>query len=284
MGPDACGLHSVRMQKRLAKSLPLVHGLTIPQLLASKRALYGDAVMTTPDGGGGGTGGDGGGEKTFTQAEMAAQAAREKDQGRRQGRQEAEAEAHKKLMRDFGLPEDTKPEDVKARLAEGETARLAGLQETERLKEEKRLAEERATRVEQEREAEREQTKKERHNERVEMLLEKAGVGAGEEFEKDPAKKLAALDRAKKYVGLEVEAGADSDDIRKAIEKVKLDAPGLFGKVEADSGAGGGAGPGDGRPGSTPPAKRTSGQSTKEAGRELAKTLGWKKEEPAKAS
>lgn len=211
------------------------------------------------EGEGGGSGGEGGeGEKkvTLTQAEY--------DRQMSERANKAERAARKKLLEEFGLPEGAKPEDVKTQLAAAETARLAALSEGDRVKEEARLAKEQAEAERTAAAQERDAAKKERHETRVQQLLERAGVGVGEEYDKDPAKRDRAVARAAHALEVDVEVGADSDDIRKAIETLKKDSPGLFG-------TGGRREPGDGRVQGTQPGFRSKGQSVKEAGHEAAK-------------
>lgn len=199
------------------------------------------------------------GEKKHTDADMAAIAAREKDLGERRGA----AAAHKKLMADLGLPEDTKPEDVKATLAKARKAELDAMTDADRAKAEAQAEKDEAARAKAALDKEREDLAKERHDTRVTGLLERAGVGVGKEFDDDPAKRERAIARAAKALATDVEVGADSDDIRKGIEQLKKDAPGMFGTKDKKIV--------DGRPEGTAPVQRKEGQSAKEAGREAAK-------------
>lgn len=206
-------------------------------------------------------------DKKFTQADLERIGAREKDQGKRAGA----AEAHKTLMKTLGLPEDTKPEDVKATLDKAKKAELDAMSDAERAQAQAKAAQDAATAAQKAAEQERDDAKRERHEGRVAGLLERAGVGVGKEFDEDTKKRDRALAQATKLLEGEVEVGADSDDIRKAIATLKKDMPALFGTVTTTL-------PG-GAPAGTPPGQRQKGESVKDAGRKLAEKQGWIKPE-----
>lgn len=218
--------------------------------------------------GDGGAGGEGGKpDKTFTQDQLNAATA--------EARSRAERAAHRKLLGELGLPEDTKPEDVKKTLKAARDAELAALSDADRAK---REAEDAKAEVEREKAAAaaaKADLDREKHELRVGALLERAGVAQGKSYDEDEALKERTLARALKL--LDVEIGADSDAVRKAIEDLKKEMPALFTAVAGD-----GKVP-DGKPGSGPGTTRQTGKSGVAAGREEAIKRGWVKE-PAKTA
>ncbi len=194
-------------------------------------------------------------EKTFTQAEVNALTAREKDQ--------AERKARADLLTSLGLDPDTvKPEDVKKTLEEAAAARRATESDLERRQ---RELDERdaATKA---READIAQRN---HNAGVERYLLAAGLAQGET---DETKKRDAIDRAAGYLRLNV--GADDATIKVAVDALKGDMPVLFGGAAQQPGGGTGTGQqGSGQQGGG------TGKSLQERGREKALELGWMKPE-----
>jgi hypothetical protein len=152
--------------------------------------------------------------KTYTQAELDRMLAREKDQGGRAG--------EKALLKKLGLPEDTKPEAVKAILDEKKA-------EDDKQKSEAARAKEAADAAKAASDKEKADAATERHQAAVERHLVRAGVGAGET---DDVKLAKAIERAAKLV--EVEKGADPEAIAAAVADLKKDMPTLFTAAATD--------------------------------------------------
>lgn len=249
----------------LALSGPQPSAQDVRDLLAFHKSwVPAGATMTGPDGEQtGGTGGEGGGDgsgsKTFTEAEVAARAAREKSQGERAGR----AAERKALLEVLGLPEDTTAEALQAKLASIKSAEDAQKTEAQRAREAADAEKVAASK-------EKSDAAAEKHAAAVERHLVRAGVGAGET---DDAKLAKAIERATRLV--DVEVGADAEKIAAAVASLKTDMPALFTATTApppdgDTGGGPPAGGGSGNNG--------SGKSAVSKGREEAIRLGWVKE------
>jgi hypothetical protein len=182
--------------------------------------------------------------QTFTQDDLNRIATKEKADGRKSGRQE--------LLRDLGVESE---DDIKSLLEAKRKEDDEKLEETER---EKR-ARERA-------ESERDQAKAEAAQAKQTARVEKAMLAAGVP--------LGVVDRATKMVDLE--ADADDDAIKAAVEQLKGDLPQLFapaaeGSQEGDK-PGGEKPPASGSPSSIPPKPPTTGhegKSAKDQAREL---------------
>lgn len=245
----------------LALSGPQPSAQDVQDLLAFHKSwVPAGATMTGPDGdptGGGGQSGTGAAtgstDRTFTQDDLTRVAAREKSEGERAGR--------KALLESLGLPADTKPEDLKARLDAQKQAEEAQKTAAERAKDE---ADAREVAAKQREDA----AAAERHAAAVERHLVRAGVGAGETDDEKVAK---AIERAAKLV--EVEQGADATAIAVAVADLKKDMPALFTATATASGD---------QPGSDPnpkPRPNPTGKSAVSKGREEAIARGWIKPE-----
>jgi hypothetical protein len=249
----------------LAQALPaplLVNGLTIGELLASKREQFGGARMGPDD------------DKTFTQDDVNRLTAEARDRGKREAAtgasEEAKREAHRDFLKAAGLPEDTKPEDVGKALKAARDKELEQLGEVERAK---READDAKAELQRERDsaAQRETERAaEQFEERLTNLIEKAGAGA--QHEQDADKKAKEVARVRKLLSVDVKVGADSDAIRKAIDEVKVEYPELF-----PTGDGEGGGLPDGRPGSGPGTQRQAPKSKVAEGKAKAIAIGWTK-------
>lgn len=270
------------MQTRLVKTLPFhptltLHGRPVQALGVNRRG-----GLIWPVHGGAPEGDD----KTFTQEQLDAATAQARDRGRREALKDptltetARAEAHREFLKAAGLPEDTKPEDVGTALKKARDKELEQLGEVERAK---REAEDAKAELQRERDAaaEREKERERRDfDQRVNALIAETGVGA--KHDKDPEKKAAEVARIRKL--LTVKDGADSDDIRKAIDEVKTEYPALFPDPDETGGAGGEGGLPDGRPGTLPGTQRTGKKSGVAKGRDEALGRGWKKPPVQQAS
>jgi len=235
---------------QLAMSGPAPSAADVAAVLAHHKANFGDARMDDDK-----DKPPAGPPKTFTQDDVTRVAAREKSEGERAGR--------KALLEQLGLPADTKPEDLKARLDAITAAEDAQKTEATKAKDAAELAKRESDREKQTAAAERHQAAVERH-------LLRAGVGGGES---DDAKLAKAIDRASKLV--EVEAGADSEKIAAAVADLKKDMPELFTAAKTD---------GKQPDGDAAAKTRKAGDGQKSGvarGREKAAELGWTKQKTA---
>lgn len=155
----------------------------------------------TEGGGGGQGGGSGSGEKTFTQAEVNAMMAREKDQGARS--------AAEQLAKDLG----TSVEEAKAIIKEHHD-RVEGE------KSEAQKARDAADKEKAEAEKAKSEAAQERHEAKVERLLLRAGLDPGDEDKR--------LTRAMRMIDIEV--GAEDTVVQAAVDDIKKDEPGWFGE------------------------------------------------------
>lgn len=248
---------------QLAMSGPQPTAADVEQLLAVHGSIWGDAKMTGPDGDptggtGGGAGGAGDDGKKFSQAEMDRVAARRADEGERAGR--------KALLEQLGLPADTKPEDLKARLDAIQAA-------DEAKKDEATKAKDAADAARAASDKEKQGAVEARHAADVEKYLLRAGLGKDlDEDDKAYDDKLAkAISRAAKLV--DVEVGADGQKIRDAIADLKKDMPALFAGE-----SGGGKQQPDGDAAAQTRKAKDSKVSGVDRGKAKAAELGWRKE------
>lgn len=169
----------------------------------------GDGQGGGDSGAGGGKGGEGEGGQTFTQADLDRIATREKAQGRRA--------AEDDIAKDLGVSLD----EAKRILAEAR-------ERDEKQKTEAQRAKEAADAEKAAAEAAKAEAARERHEARVERALVAAGVSDD--------KRLGRLARL-----IEVEVGAELDDVKAAVADLHKEMPELFG---AANGAGAGKGKG----------------------------------------
>jgi hypothetical protein len=183
----------------------------VDALLALHRATFGGLRMEGEGGEGAGAGGEGGegkpAPKTFSQEDMNATVAR------------AESAAKTKAQADLAAALGVSVEEAKQIIADRKATDDAKKSEAERAAEAAKTAQTEAENL-------RREAATERHHARLERALSKAGLDV------DNAPMLRAG-----LAALDVPTDADADAVKAAVDKLKTDAPALFG---ATTGAGGG--------------------------------------------
>lgn len=202
--PHGCRTVSV-VQKSTAE---LLASGNIDALLALHAATFGDTRME--EGGEGAAGGEGEAKpvKTFTQEDMNATAARVETA--------AKAKAQQELADALGVSVDEAKQIIADRKAADESRKSEAEKAAEAAKadraEAERIKGEAAT---------------ERHHARLERALSKAGLDVDN----------AALLRAG-LAAIDVPTDADADAVKAAVDKLKTDAPALFGATTGSTGGG----------------------------------------------
>ncbi len=149
-------------------------------------------------------------EKTFTQAEVTAMMAREKDQGRRS--------AEESIAKQLGCT----PEEAKAILDDARKKDDAQKTEAQRATEAANAEKAAATK-------EKEEARREKLNTRIEAALIRAGVAQAED-DKDGKKFEAKMARLMRLV--DVDLDADVAAVAAAVKTLKDEEPGLFGATQ----------------------------------------------------
>lgn len=249
---------------RLRKTLPVAPAsavigadgrLDVDALLAFHRSVHGDARMEeTPEektareareAAAAAGGGQGGNDRTFTQADMNATAAR------------VEAATKAKAEQDIATALGVTVDEAKTIIAERRASDDAKKTQAERDAAAAETAKNDAERIKTE-------AARDRHDARVERILGQAGLDTGNE-----TLRLAGL------AAVKLDVGADEAAVKAAVEQVKKDAPQLFGA--ASNGGGTHSDAGGQRRDSNAPAGEFGSKGAEEAARrwgtkETAKT------------
>lgn len=181
------------------------------------------------------------GEKTLTQTEVNAIAAREKAQGK--------AAAERELADALGVP-----------LEEAKAIIKRSKEESDAKKSEADKDREAAAREKQEAETEKAAAKKETHQARLERAFDKVGVDLSDDKEKAKNERLLRMVTA--------EVGASYEDVLAEVKQIQKDFPGLFGESTGGAETTTRKAP-NGDPKGTPP-KPSGGEDKYEAGRKRA--------------